>query len=38
MDSLIPAPRHDYCNGICEGCKLYPECPNEDVEEEGVSP
>lgn len=30
MDSLMPAPKHNYCNGICEGCKLYPECPDED--------
>jgi len=29
MDSLIPAPKHDYCNGICEGCTLYPNCPDE---------
>jgi hypothetical protein len=33
MDSLMPAPRHRYCNGICEGCVLYPRCP-ETLEEE----
>jgi len=38
MDSLAPAPRHSTCNGICEGCTLFPRCPDdEDVEDEGVS-
>jgi len=35
MDSLMPAPRHSTCSGICEGCTLYPECPDEEVEEAG---
>jgi hypothetical protein len=30
MDSLMPAPRHSTCNGICEGCRAYPKCPEPD--------
>ena len=32
MDSLIPAPRHGFCTGVCEGCKLYPDCPEPEDE------
>ena len=28
-EGLIAPPRHNFCNGICEGCTLYPECPTE---------
>lgn len=39
MDSLMPAPKHNYCNGICEGCTLYPEyCPGDSEEYEGDTP
>lgn len=28
-DALIAAPRHSDCNGVCEGCMLYPDCPGD---------
>lgn len=30
MDSLIPAPKHDYCNGVCEGC-FAKKCPGHYI-------
>lgn len=34
-EGLIPAPSHNHCNGICEGCRLYPKCPEEMVCNQG---
>lgn len=31
MDSLRTAPRHDHCNGVCEGCTAYPKCPERVI-------
>ena len=28
-EGLIAAPRHDFCNGVCAGCTLYPNCPDD---------
>ncbi len=30
MDGLRPAPKHDYCNGVCEGC-FAKKCPGHYI-------